>query len=350
MPPRFVYWTIIAGGLPTAFRATEREELQPTFQRIKEKHPDAEMKYFAQGKLWDSKEEAQQAREDARGAASGFDRKREWRPGGEHVDPRQKFKDAKKDRNQRWRAEKHEHKNRPSSARPPYEKPHGDPLRGEVKPEWKRDKPSDRPFTARPPQKREWTERPPKRDWQDRPPREKPHGDPLRRDAKPEWKKKPFDRSGAPPKRDPGHRSAPREGGWKDRPDWRSRAPAGGDGAPRRDWREKPAWARNQERQEPGPPKRFDREDRPAPPKRFDREDRPAAPKRFDREERPFAPKRPLYPKREAEPREPRPDREPRRTNDDSSRPPAGPPERGGAPKRRPFQHRSGGGGGKRGR
>ena len=30
MPPRYAYWTIIAGGLPTAFRAAEREELLPT--------------------------------------------------------------------------------------------------------------------------------------------------------------------------------------------------------------------------------------------------------------------------------------------------------------------------------
>ena len=50
MPPRYAYWTIIAGGLPTAFRASEREELLPTFQRIKEKHHDAEMKWFARGK------------------------------------------------------------------------------------------------------------------------------------------------------------------------------------------------------------------------------------------------------------------------------------------------------------
>ena len=315
MPPRFVYWTIIAGGLPTAFRATEREELQPTFQRIKEKHPDAEMKYFAQGKLWDSKEAAQQARDDARGTASGFDRNREWRPGGEHKDPRQKFKDAKKDRNQRWRAEKHEHRNRGKEERergtstPPYEKPHGDPLRSEVKPEWRRDKPVGQAFTARPADRKG---PPHNREWQDRPPREKPHGDPLRRDAKPEWKKKPFDRE----------KSAGRP--------FTPRPP----GAPfKRDWREKPAWARNQERPEPGAPKRFDREERPAAPKRFDREGGPP------------------YPKREVEPRAPRPNREPRRTNDDSARPPAGPPERGGAPKRRPFQHRSGdGGSGKRGR
>lgn len=117
MPPRFVYWTIIAGGLPTAFRAAEREDLLPTFQRIKQKHPDAEMKWFARGTLWASKEEADREREEwkarmsdrERGGAgsrkpSGFGadgprRGRDWRPGGEHKDPRQKYKDAKKARN-----------------------------------------------------------------------------------------------------------------------------------------------------------------------------------------------------------------------------------------------------------
>ena len=58
MPPRFAYWTILAGGLPTAFRAAERDDLMPTFQRLREKHPDAEMKWFARGKLWNSPEEA----------------------------------------------------------------------------------------------------------------------------------------------------------------------------------------------------------------------------------------------------------------------------------------------------
>ena len=59
MPPRYSYWTILAGGLPTAFRAAEREELLPTFHRIRDKHPDAEMKWFARGRLWESPEEAQ---------------------------------------------------------------------------------------------------------------------------------------------------------------------------------------------------------------------------------------------------------------------------------------------------
>src|SRR5688572_30735283 len=121
MPPRYSYWTIIAGGLPTAFRAADREELLPTFHRLKEKHPDAEMKWFARGKLWESPEAARaqgsypsgdrrpgrndggETRDGGRREPAAKDRGerrgRDWRPGGEHRDPRQKYKDAKKARN-----------------------------------------------------------------------------------------------------------------------------------------------------------------------------------------------------------------------------------------------------------
>lgn len=119
MPPRYAYWTIIAGGLPTAFRAADRDELLPTFQRIREKHPDAEMKWFARGKLWASPEEARGAdrrggRSQPRTARSGRDREprtRDWRPGGEHRDPRQKFIDAKQQRNASRRQERWQRKN-----------------------------------------------------------------------------------------------------------------------------------------------------------------------------------------------------------------------------------------------
>jgi hypothetical protein len=87
MPPRYSYWTILAGGLPTAFRAAERADLLPTFNRIREKHPDAEMKWFARGRLWASPEEAQADVQRARAR-----RDRDWRPGGDHRDPRQTFK------------------------------------------------------------------------------------------------------------------------------------------------------------------------------------------------------------------------------------------------------------------
>src|SRR4051812_23448175 len=153
MPPRYAYWTIIAGGLPTAFRATEREELLPTFQRIKEKHPDAQMKWFARGKLWDTPEAARLRQDDGRGRGrppaagerrdrprdtpgpqkpegrpDGERRTRDWRPGGDHRDPRQKFIDVKKQKNAALRKDRWERKNAP-----PREKPHGDPLRPEIR-------------------------------------------------------------------------------------------------------------------------------------------------------------------------------------------------------------------------
>ena len=117
MPPRFAYWTILAGGLPTAFRAVERDELMPTFQRLREKHPDAEMKWFARGKLWNSPEEARGSRDErdsARGRSDGESphRGRDWRPGGSHRDPRQPFIDAKKARNVDRRKERFERRHR----------------------------------------------------------------------------------------------------------------------------------------------------------------------------------------------------------------------------------------------
>src|SRR5918999_3818754 len=99
MPPRYAYWTILAGGLPTAFRAAEKDELLPTFKRIQEKQPDAEMKFFARGKLWDTPEQALRAEAGPRGRGPkdsegrAVNRDRDWRPGGDHRDPQQPFKD-----------------------------------------------------------------------------------------------------------------------------------------------------------------------------------------------------------------------------------------------------------------
>src|ERR671918_2229999 len=87
MPPRFAYWTIILEGKPTAFRAQQREDLLPTFKQLQNKHPDVVMKWFARGRLWESPEEAQ-AEQRRAGERRGSD----WRPGGEHRDPRARFK------------------------------------------------------------------------------------------------------------------------------------------------------------------------------------------------------------------------------------------------------------------
>ena len=167
MPPRYAYWTILVDEQPTAFRAALQEELQPTFKRLKEKQPSARMVWFQNGKVWNSRLDAQEAmrargergragdfrqqqrqrREGTlewkprgesrpklewqpRGTAPAQDprprthgprpkthdprprthdprprthdpkpttrRGKDWRPGGEHRDPRQKYKDAKK--------------------------------------------------------------------------------------------------------------------------------------------------------------------------------------------------------------------------------------------------------------
>src|SRR5262245_22711492 len=95
MPPRFAYWTILAGGLPTSFRAADREDLLPTLRRLQERQPDAEMKWFQRGRLWESPEAARAAAQKAVQS-----RGRDWRPGGEHRDPRAEFKKKKRDRNQ----------------------------------------------------------------------------------------------------------------------------------------------------------------------------------------------------------------------------------------------------------
>jgi hypothetical protein len=119
MPPRFSYWTIIADGLPTAFRAAEREELLPTFSRIKQKHPDAQMKWFARGKLWDSPESARREADTKRHADTrrGPQSDRDWRPGGDHRDPRQPYRDAKKARNATNRKRKFERRQNSGSPR-----------------------------------------------------------------------------------------------------------------------------------------------------------------------------------------------------------------------------------------
>lgn len=147
MPPRHAYWTILIDHQPTAFRAGEVDELLPTFNRLKEKHPQTVMKWFERGKLWETRDEAQRALRqgyevwsggrlapprrprardsESRAAVSTPGREpnaeqrppaaderdatpearearnKSWRPGGEHRDPREKYELAKKAKWQR---------------------------------------------------------------------------------------------------------------------------------------------------------------------------------------------------------------------------------------------------------
>jgi hypothetical protein len=101
MPPRHTYWTIILEGQPTAFRAHTQEELLPTLRQLQARHPDAVMLWFARGKLWQSPEQAREAfsmrrkPEERRGP--------DWRPGGSHQDPRDRFKVPRDEKRRRFK-------------------------------------------------------------------------------------------------------------------------------------------------------------------------------------------------------------------------------------------------------
>lgn len=76
----------------------------PTLRQLQARHPDAVMKWFARGRLWESQE---QERADAlarRRPKSGTlqRRSREWRPGGEHKDPRDRFKVPRDEKRRRF--------------------------------------------------------------------------------------------------------------------------------------------------------------------------------------------------------------------------------------------------------
>jgi len=82
-------------------------------------------------------------------------RDRNWRPGGEHRDPRQKFIDAKKDRNQRMRKERWENKSagdregfKPrQDQKKPWPRNENKPWQRDERKPWQRDQPRRRAQT-----------------------------------------------------------------------------------------------------------------------------------------------------------------------------------------------------------
>ena len=205
MPPRFAYWTILIDGKPTAFRAREQQELLPTLAQLKRKNTDVEIKWFAQGKLWESPE-AQ--RSTGRPAFTGEKRGGDWRPGGAHKDPRDRFK--KKNRPERAWSEKDPatQRDRDKLAGPP---------RG------------DRPWSSKPPGGE-------KRPWSGKPRGDKPGGfRPAGGERKP-WTNKP---AGGPPRGDRPWRDKPAGAGPRgDRP-WQTKPT--GPRSERKPWSGKPA-------------------------------------------------------------------------------------------------------------
>ncbi|MPY87375.1 MAG: hypothetical protein GEU99_05590 [Luteitalea sp.] len=84
---RIAYWTILVGTEPTAFRARNVEDLVPTLKQLQRGHPNAVLKWFEAGRIWDSPDHARAHRDRGRRELRRT-RERDWRPGGEHRDPR----------------------------------------------------------------------------------------------------------------------------------------------------------------------------------------------------------------------------------------------------------------------
>src|SRR5206468_2358362 len=128
MPPRFAYWTILIDRKPTAFRARDQQELLPTFHQLKRTNKDVVLRWFARGKLWESPDAERAAWRGRNAGDAGIPRDRDkaargrdWRPGGQHREPRQHFRDQKKQRNQERRADEETAppRKRESPERPP---------------------------------------------------------------------------------------------------------------------------------------------------------------------------------------------------------------------------------------
>jgi hypothetical protein len=90
MPGRHAFWVIVDGTTPTSFRARDRDTLVPTLKQLQRTQPAVALRYFDRGQLWDSPIAAFEALKASRSTRS--DRPPTWRPGGDHVDPRQRFK------------------------------------------------------------------------------------------------------------------------------------------------------------------------------------------------------------------------------------------------------------------
>jgi hypothetical protein len=94
-------WVILVGTVPTSFRAKEREDLVPTFKQLQRTQPEVTLRWFERGRVWENPDaaraasllaaEAAKVRRPRRDPELGPPRGKEWRPGGEHKDPRARF-------------------------------------------------------------------------------------------------------------------------------------------------------------------------------------------------------------------------------------------------------------------
>jgi hypothetical protein len=98
------YWIILAGATPTSFRARTREVLLPTLYQLQQTQPDVTLKWFERTRVWASPAEAREALVAARQKPRSSARPKDWRPGGAHRDPRQRFELTRDQKRARFKA------------------------------------------------------------------------------------------------------------------------------------------------------------------------------------------------------------------------------------------------------
>lgn len=79
------------GQTPTAFRAREREDLIPTFKQLQRTQPDLSLKWWERNRIWSGPGDARDALAEARARKRPSGHKSDWRPGGDHRDPHQRY-------------------------------------------------------------------------------------------------------------------------------------------------------------------------------------------------------------------------------------------------------------------
>jgi hypothetical protein len=255
MPPRHTYWTIILEGKPTAFRAHTQEELLPTLRQLQARHPDAVLLWFARGRLWKSEEESREALSKRR--PPGDRRGPAWRPGGEHEDPRARFKIPRDEKRRRFRErlfrdQVPEDREAPVRDREPERKEGPPPRAYPPRPDAPRAKPDRRPW-PKDGRKKSEADRPAR---PDRPAHQRSGHGPGSSHRKPGWKPdRPTGPSGGgdrswKPSRPGGQSSGGGDRGWKP-----SRPQGQSSGGGNRGWKpSRPAGQGSGDRSKPGRP------------------------------------------------------------------------------------------------
>ena len=97
-------WVILAGNTPTSFRARTRDDLLPTFVQLQRTQPDVSLKWFERGRIWLSPGEARDALLAQRQKPRRREHPPDWRPGGDHKDPRKRFELSRDQKRAKFKA------------------------------------------------------------------------------------------------------------------------------------------------------------------------------------------------------------------------------------------------------